>query len=262
MSAKNQRTAWGLAALAGLPHLLFPLTGESALIGHYLSLAWLDENAALTAFLALIAGVLVVAWRRGWPRWAASWIGYGVIVVQLVPYGDTFINRLSSHLPTGLSDAVFFARVILSFGVGFLLAGRDRLNGLLVAPPALMLWLWGQTDAIRSAIALPLLIGAGIATALGAAFTLRIGEERAGIRLAILIALVTRLPLTYAGLYHHDVAPPPPTLQALAIALRDLLIAAALVTGPLWSWALWERIQRLITLTPKAARESKMGGSR
>jgi sugar lactone lactonase YvrE len=167
-------------------------------------------------------------------------------VAQLLPYGDTFINQLSSQMPTGLSDLVFFARITLSFGVGFLLVGRDRLSGLLVAPPALMLWLWLQTDAIRSAIALPLLIGAGIATALGAAFTLRTGEKRAGIRLAILVALVTRLPFTYAGLYHHDFAPPPTALQALVAVLRDLLIAAALVTGPLWSWALWMRIRHLI----------------
>ncbi|NBD34435.1 MAG: hypothetical protein GVY30_00365, partial [Chloroflexi bacterium] len=44
MSEERERTAWGLAILAGLPHLLFPLMIKSALIGHDLSLAWLDET--------------------------------------------------------------------------------------------------------------------------------------------------------------------------------------------------------------------------
>jgi hypothetical protein len=55
------------------------------------------------------------------------------------------------------------------------------------------------------------------------------------------------------GLAVFDFAPPPKALQALVAVLRDLLIAAALVTGPLWSWALWMQIRRLFTSTPETA---------
>jgi hypothetical protein len=55
------------------------------------------------------------------------------------------------------------------------------------------------------------------------------------------------------GLAVFDFAPPPPALQALVAALRDLLIAAALVTGPFWGWGLWVQVRRLFTSTPEIA---------
>jgi WD40 repeat protein len=124
-----------------------------------------------------------------------------------------------------------------------------------------MLWLWLASDAVHSALGLPLLIGAGLATAVSAASIVRSYEESAIMRLAVVAALGTRLPFTYAGLYHHDFAPPPPTLQGLVVAVRDGLIAAALVTGPLWAWTLWKRMRRLVTRAPGRQRDER-GSSR
>jgi hypothetical protein len=254
---------WGEAALAGLPHVLFPLIAAISPIARYLKLVrinedtaamWAFADAAMLAFAGVIVVMLIFAWRRRWPRWAASWIGYGLIIAWIAPFGlgggYTVTSWLASQMPTALANLFFFAQILFSFGVGFLLAGRDRLSGLLVALPAVpMCWAWVDSEAAHSAIGLPLFIGAGLATALAAAAIVRSGHKQAGIRLALLVNLLTRLPFTYARLYHHDyLLPllPPTTLGAIAASVRDVVIGAILVTGPLWGWALWEQGRRLI----------------
>lgn len=260
MSETRRGGTWGEAMLAGLPHVLFPLIAAISLIARYLKLVRINEdpamlafaNAAMLAFAGeLIVLMLIFAWRRHWPRCAASWIGYGLIVAWIAPFGlgggYTVTGWLSSQMPTALADLFFFTQILFSFGVGFLLAGRDRLSGLLVALPAVpMCWSWVESDAIHSAIGLPLFIGAGLATALTAAVMVRSGHKQVGIRLALLVNLLTRLPFTYARLYHHDYLLPPTTLEAIAVSVRNVVIGAILVTGPLWGWALWEQGRQLI----------------
>ena len=238
--------------------MLFPLIAEISLIAH-LNPVRINEDAAMLAFanvaMLAFAGVIVVmlifAWQRRWPRWAAGWIGYGLIVAWIAPFGlgggYTVTGWLSSQMPTALADLFFFGRIFFSFGVGFVLAGRDRLSGLLVALPAVpMCWSWIESGVIYSAIGLPLFIGAGLATALTAAVIVRSGHKQVGIRLALLVNLLTRLPFTYARLYHHDYLLPPTTLEAIAVSVRNVVIGAILVTGPLWGWALWEQGRQLI----------------
>jgi len=102
--------------------------------------------------------------------------------------------------------------------------------------------------AAHSAIGLPLFIGAGLVTALAAAAIVRRGHKQVAIRLALLVNLLTRVPFTYARLYHHDyLLPPmpPTTLGAIAAAVRDVVMGAIVVTGPLWGWALWDRGRQL-----------------
>ena len=260
MSETKRGGTWGEAALAGLPHMLFPLIAAISLIAHYLKWVWINEdaaatwafaNAAMLAFAGVIAVMLIFAWRRRWPRWAASWIGYGLIVAWIAPFGlggeYTITSWLASQMPTTLANVFFFTQILFSFGVGFLVAGRDRLSGLLVALPAVpMCWAWIESDDIYSAIGLPLFIGAGLATALTAAVMVYSGHEQVGIRLALLVNLLTRLPFTYARLYHHEYLLPPTTLEAVAVSVRNVVIGAILVTGPSWGWALWEQGRRLI----------------
>jgi WD40 repeat protein len=166
-------------------------------------------------------------------------------------------------MPTALANLFFFAQILFSLGVGFLLARRDRLSGLLVALPAVpMCWSWIESDVIDSAIGLPLFIGAGLATALTTAIMVRSGHEQAGIRLALLVNLLTRLPFTYARLYHHDYLLPPTTLEAIAVSVRDVVIGAILVTGPLWGWALWEEQGRRLVARGVRRGERAVSGPR
>jgi hypothetical protein len=160
---------WGEAALAGLPHVLFPLIAAISPIARYLKLVQINEDtaamwafadAAMLAFPGVIVVMLIFAWRRRWPRWAASWIGYGLIIAWIAPFGlgggYTVTSWLASQMPTALANLFFFAQILLSFGVGFLLAGRDRLSGLLVALPAVpMCWAWVDSEAAHSALGLP-----------------------------------------------------------------------------------------------------------
>jgi len=251
MSQTRRGDTWSEAALAGLPHLLFAPIAEISLIAYRLKLkpVRVYEDAGMLAFAGLIVVMLIFAWRRRWPRWAAGWIGYGLIMTWITPFGlgggYTVTGWLASRMPTALGDLFFFAPIPFSLGVGFLLAGRDRVSGLLVALPAVpMCWCWIDSEA--SAIGLPLFIGAGLATALAAAAIVRSGLKQVGIRVALLVNLLTRVPFTYARLYHHDYLPPPTTLGAIGTSVRDVVIGAILVTGPLWGWTLWEQGRRLI----------------
>jgi hypothetical protein len=234
----------GKAVLAGLPHVLFPLVEAIAPIARDLKSVRINEHAAMLAFAGVIVVMLIFARRRHWPRWAASWIGYGLVVPWIAPFW------LFSRVPTALEGVLPFAQILFSFGVGFALAGRDRLGGLLVALPSVpMCWCWVDSVAAHSAISLPLFIGAGLATGLAAVAILRWEHKQVGIRLALLVNLLTRVPFTYARRYHHDYLPPPlppSTPGAVAASVRDVVIGAILVTGPLWGWALWDRGRRLI----------------
>jgi hypothetical protein len=248
---------WGEAALAGLPHVLFPLVSAGALIPRYLRLMRINEDAPMLPFAGVVVAIflaLVVARRRHWPRWAASWIGYGLMVPWIAPfglgYGYTITSWLSSRMPTIVEGPFLVALVLSSLGVGFFLAGRDRLRGLLVALPAVpMCWCWVDSVAAHSALGLPLLIGAGVATALTANVIVRWGHKQVGIGLALLVNLLTRVPFTYVRLFHHDYMPPPvpPTmLGSIAAVVRDVVVGAVLVSGPVWGSALATRGRRYI----------------
>jgi hypothetical protein len=244
VSQTTRGGTWEVAVLAGLPHLLFPLAVPTGLIALYLRSARISENAPMWTFAGLIAVMLALAWRHRWPRWAASWIGYGLIVPWIAPFW------LFSHVPVALEGVVPLVQLLLTLVVGLTLAGRDPLSGLLVPLPAVpMAWCWVDSVAAHSAAGPALLMGGGLATALTAAAIVRRGDRQVGIWLVLLANLLTRVPFTAARRSHHDylLPPLPPTLPgAIGASLRDVVIGAILVTWPLWGWALWERGRQLV----------------
>jgi len=79
----SQKTPWGEAVLAGLPHLLAGLALGLPLLlvtvdqpSRGSALAFILTYGIVITLILAILGSFVLAWRRGWPRWAASWYFY------------------------------------------------------------------------------------------------------------------------------------------------------------------------------------------
>ncbi len=243
MSEIKRHETWGEAALAGLPHLLFAVAMElPSLAREWLSARIHWRIPALT-FFALVAVVLIFGWRRRWPRWAASWIGYGLVMALL--------TLLYS---TRFADAILLAWIPLVVVTCLWLTGRNRSSGLLAALPVVpMLWSFFALDEAYPLVEAPLFIGAGLLTALAAAATVRLGRERMGVWLALAANLLVGLSVTYAGIYYSRMPallvflPPEPMALAVSASFAfHLLVSSMLVIGPLWGWTLWERGRRLI----------------
>jgi hypothetical protein len=251
------------AVIAGLPHVLFALAAMAAAIAHRLRLApWIEgaamsafANAAMLSFAGVTALALAAAWMQHWPRWSASWIGYGLILPWIAPAGlsageGTIISRLASKVPATLEGSLLVGLILSCLGVGLLLARCDRLRGLLVAlTVAPMCLCWVDSVAAHSDVSMPLLVGAGLATALAGAAMVHHGVVKVGTWLALGVNLLTRPPFTYVRLFHHDVMPPPtfPLSSASILAfVRDAAIGVILVMGPLWGWALLEQGRRVV----------------
>jgi len=205
----------------------------------------------MLTFSALTALVLIAAWRQRWPRWAAGWIGYGLVVAQLVPFGldegYTVMGWLDSQMSTDLSNLFFGVRVIFSLGVGLLLAGRDRPSGLLVTLPVVtMMGALLALDSVPSGIKIPILVSSGLITALAAAALVRLERVRHSLSVALAANLAVVL-VTWVYSY-HSFHPSESTAWTVVsgFALR-LASSSAALTGPLWGWELWKSAQRLLT---------------
>lgn len=74
--------SWGAAFLAGLPHLIMGLLIGVGKLGGF-DLFQVSETGNLiigVSLAALVIGILIFAWRHGWPLWSASWYFYGTFV--------------------------------------------------------------------------------------------------------------------------------------------------------------------------------------
>lgn len=249
MSALNGATSvsgsepgtWLEAIFAGLPHLLYALALELP------PLLWMlfdvpnNWRSPRLVFWPLVGVMLIVGWRRGWPRWSASWIGYGVLFV--------FYQSISLFPHGPLAHVTRITWLILAAVTYFWLARRDRLSGLLaVFPLAPMFSAYiGLDVAIETLIESPVFIGVGLLTALGAAIIVRLGNWRAGVWLALGVVVITSIPVSYAATYHGNLRPPyatSPTVSNLIKGVFGGLLAFVIFSGPLWLSALWQQRKR------------------
>ncbi len=222
MNETSQPGAWKDAALAGLPHLLVATLALLPLgtfkNGSTVYPVWLP---ILPVF---IVAALVLAWRRGWPRWAASWYVYLAMIVLLLP------------------QIALFAVPLIIVGWLYWITGRDRIKGLLTATPLMLLFWSPILEFVEPAIHNSILLGMVLLAAVLAVVIVRLNNVRIGLWLTLDASLLTGLLAAYARTYWHNLPPEysePPTLAALAERFApQLLVGSALVIGPLLFWGL------------------------
>lgn len=233
---------WGQSLLAGLPHLLVGLV--STLSGILVALGLIAPDSLLAsgltlalvlAFVATGLGLLALAWRQGWPRWAASWytywalgvLGLALISVQFIALGRTAsFTSIFSLLPVFLLAAYILYR----------LSRSDPLRALLAALPiVLMLWmtlLEFVPNLIRSATQM----FAWLLAALTATLIVRRGRPDLALILALLFSLLAGLPYAYDGIFLGGAlpfsAPGPSAAEVTKVWLPYWLATSTLLVGP------------------------------
>jgi hypothetical protein len=240
---ENEPGSWKDATLAALPHLIVALMPLSGLLGSALPKVWMPSGAYLfvsdiaAALLILVA--LMLAWRRGWPRWSASLYGYGFAVAVMM-IGLPVTQVLPGRLWAGA-----FLYIMSPLALAWLLYRtfqQDRLKGLLALLPVVMV-LWNPVLEFVQPRAF-VSVGAWLLMALIAATIIRWGNVRLSVWMILAFNLMIGACITYARTYLNSLPPEHaevPTLERMVNRLSPPLLAvSALVIGLWLVWVLWQ----------------------
>ncbi len=235
--------SWSDAILAGFPHLLLwsllwlpeILVAANLLPSEDPTTKALYDGLSVGVILVLL-GALIIAWRRGWPRWSASWYPYfwGLAIP---------VFAALSKIWDAISQANILGEIIVQVIVPLLIAWglyrvtrQDRVKGLLtVLPFVIVLWQPMQ-EFVPQSIKSPLNFGMMTVAALVAAFILRLGSWQLGFWLLICTNLLVGLPNAYVSVYQRGDIPFTtigPHLDEVIISfIPHMLAVSTLVIGP------------------------------
>lgn len=247
---QTAQTPWRDAVLAGLPHLLVTLFAGVSQVAYGLLPGYIFDR--LTGFFAvfgvaffiLAGGVVLYAWRHGWPLWTASWYGYGawLVLIALVPLG-----LLNEKL--GIIEAWKFNNALILGGIGLMglgylwLVRRDWLQGLLAAlffMPMMVLMM--TIEFVHPQIEGLVFVVSGLLAALASGAIVCLRSWQVGVWLVFGINLLAGAAISYVSVYQIDIPAQyfSPTPSAVVTRLTAyLLLSLALVAGPFLLWALW-----------------------
>jgi len=251
---RSQPGSWKEALLSGFPHLCI-----AAILLVVTFIPYLTEDTssqkvfeiASLMFAWSVVGVLIIAfiiaWRKGWPRWSASYYFY-MFLALTAPLLILFQGQ-------GYMVLYFIYTLILVLWI-YAVTQRDVIKGLLFITPVAILSWWLVLEFIPSAIRNPLQVGMPLVTAFVAILIARFGNWRKGIWIIVGSCMLVGLPISYFRTYHHNI--PPEHADSATIAMFTGRFALAwfwssiLVIAPLMIWVLWE-------LSKKCGREGKLG---
>lgn len=246
---------WRQAVLAGLPHLLYVLSLEVPSLLRVLTSESVNWHVVRYAFWALVVLVLIFAWRRGWSRWSASWVGYGLVLSfdLLIDIAQNRLRYFHAAEPyiSLLEGVVVIIWLVMTTAVFFWMAKRDWFSGLLVVLPVVPIFFtYIVLDGVKGTVPEALLfIAAGLLMSLVVVGIVRTGNLRAGVWLVLVAFIVIQFSISYASTYHSNVPiqyAVDPTLTNVVKGVFGGVIIFAIFSAPLWLSALWTLGHRLI----------------
>ena len=233
--------SWRSALLAGAPHLLYALglflpamTAEFANPLVY----WLADSRA---FWLLVFAALLLAWKRHWPRWSHSWLGYALVFI---------LHQVNALFPAGpLALLILVAWLALIVITLLWLARRDWLGGLLAALPITPMWFWWVSlEGARGGAAENILyISIGLLVALAVIAIVRVGRWQTAVWLILAVILAAGLPLSYNASFFNNQPVSyrqEPEGWNLVLGVVGNYAAMLVFTAPLWLLALWRQVRQ------------------
>ena len=235
---------WWQAVLAGLPHLLYPLSIEIPTLVRVFTSGSVNLNFLHNTFWVLVVVALVFGWRRKWPRWSASWVGYGLVLAFgiLIDTAQTYYGAL-------LENVAVLIWLLLTAAVFFWMARRDWLSGLLVVLPVThMFFTFIGLDGVKGTVPVGLyFMAAGLLMMVVVMAIVRTGKLWAGVWLVLLAFFVIHLPVSYATTYYSSVRPQSAYEPTISDMVRTFFVGALVLiifAAPLWFLALWTKGRR------------------
>lgn len=242
---ERQPGTWGTAFLAGIPHLLMGLLIGAGKLGIFdIYQVSQTGNAIIGIGLALLViGMLIYAWRHGWPLWSTSWYLYGTWVVLVIL--GLGIKRLDLEDSSRYANAMFLGWILLCIVGYFIILLKSKLHGLLsvafLFPFLGVMFLEFIPNPIEGWLA----IGLGLLTALTVASVVRIGKFQAGLWLILGVNVIAGLSLAYVGEYQMKDFPPgipahvPKFSNFLELLTLYSIFALGIIIAPFILRGLW-----------------------
>lgn len=194
------------------------------------------------SFALLIVIGLLIAWRRKWPQWSTTYLGFGLLNLILL-----IVIISPNGIMPGIGFLVFFGLVVIWS------ARRNLFHGFLTALPFATMFPWVLTmdGIIGWEIETFLFITAGLLMAMALFAGLRIGNPVLTFIFILLVCGIVTGANAYYSTYFSNMRFPPepnPILvgQGFGIGLLFILI----FTAPVWISALvrWFQIRKASVL--------------
>jgi hypothetical protein len=245
-STERHPGTWGEAFLAGLPHLLMGLLIGVGKIITPPTLPSQTNNAIAITMLLLVVTILIVAWRRAWPLWSASWYLYGIWVSMAII--SLAIQNLALEDGWRYTNAVFLGWILVCFIGYFVIMMKSKLHALLAIfflfPLLGILLLEFIPNPIEGWVAIFL----GLLSALTAGIIVRLGDFRIGLGLVLGVNLLAGLAIAYISEYKMLDLPAgipahvPRFFNFMGLLVFYTIIALGVIAAPfilrgLWSFA-------------------------
>jgi hypothetical protein len=222
-----------MALFLSIPQLLV-VTGLTT----WDSPAFSTLQIVINVFIVLLLLVfLVIVWRAGWPRWAASWyIFFGAIFISPLIYLSNLYEDVSRAADVFNEAAAFFLLPVLIAWFLYRVTRRDPIKGLLMMLPLVVLIGLPNMEFVPDQIEAPIMIVSLLFGGLAAAAILNLGDWRSGLWLLILVIAIVGLLFSYAGIYHGGSlpysAPNPNAIEVLKNFMPQFLAVSSIILGP------------------------------